>query len=334
MQSQRIDAVEAQVVGLRRELESLEGRLERARTRLRSLEAELAQRTRELAHARRQFKVAQTRLSERVVEVYTSEQADIVDVTLGADSLDDVIDQLDTRKRMLDYDTQLVGQTRVLRERVRRQRQRTAFLRSEQAVETSKLARHAAERRGAFISLLAQRNSLIAMRAAREQALDGVQVQRRDWDSQADALEAQSRHLATAAAVAPVPSVQAPAASSSGFVWPVAGSVISPFGVRWGRLHAGIDIAAPAGTAIVASAAGQVVYSGSMSGYGLVVVIDHGGGISTAYAHNSGNSVSVGQTVAQGQTIAAVGCTGHCFGDHVHFEVRVGGSPVNPMGYL
>jgi murein DD-endopeptidase MepM/ murein hydrolase activator NlpD len=99
-------------------------------------------------------------------------------------------------------------------------------------------------------------------------------------------------------------------------------------------LHAGIDIAAPTGTAIAASASGQITYAGSMSGYGLVVVIQHANGISTAYAHNSSISVSLGQTVSQGQTIASVGCTGHCFGDHVHFEVRVNGSPVDPMSYL
>jgi murein DD-endopeptidase MepM/ murein hydrolase activator NlpD len=131
-----------------------------------------------------------------------------------------------------------------------------------------------------------------------------------------------------------VPLETSTAQSSSGFVWPVGGTLVSPFGERWGRLHSGIDIAAPAGTPIVASAAGTVTYAGSMSGYGLVVVIQHAGGIATAYAHNSSIAVSAAQVVGQGQTIAEVGCTGHCFGDHVHFEVRVGGSPVNPMTYL
>jgi murein DD-endopeptidase MepM/ murein hydrolase activator NlpD len=104
--------------------------------------------------------------------------------------------------------------------------------------------------------------------------------------------------------------------------------------MRWGRLHAGIDIAAPAGTPVVASASGRVAYAGSMSGYGLLVIVQHAGGIATAYAHNSALAVSVGQSVGQGQQIASVGCTGHCYGDHVHFEVRVNGSPVDPMGYL
>ena len=169
-------------------------------------------------------------------------------------------------------------------------------------------------------------------------------MQRQRWEAQADALETESARVASViatASLAPqprsdeqVPTPSEPTPSSSGFVWPVRGAVVSPYGQRWGRLHAGIDIAAPAGTPIAASASGQVVYAGSMSGYGLLVVIQHPGGAATAYAHNSSNSVSAGQPVSQGQTIATVGCTGHCFGDHVHFEVRVGGSPVDPMGYL
>jgi murein DD-endopeptidase MepM/ murein hydrolase activator NlpD len=335
LQSDRIDAVEGEIAGLRGELAALESRLHRARTRLRVLEIALAEKTRELAEARRQFKVAQARLSRRVVAVYTSEEPDVVSVTLGAESLDDAIDQLDTRKRMLEYDERLVTETHSLRERLRRERARTASLRRTQQTETSRLAHHTAARRATLSRLVAERNQLTSMRVARQQLLASIQVRRRDWESQAAALAAQSARLAATTAPAELQApAAAPAPSGAGFAWPVRGSVVSPFGQRWGKLHSGIDIAAPAGTPIGASAAGQVVYAGSMGGYGLLVVIQHSGGISTAYGHNSNISVSVGQTVAQGQTIAAVGCTGHCFGDHVHFEVRVGGSPVDPMGYL
>jgi murein DD-endopeptidase MepM/ murein hydrolase activator NlpD len=77
-----------------------------------------------------------------------------------------------------------------------------------------------------------------------------------------------------------------------------------------------------------------VVYAGWMSGYGNLVAIDHGGGVSTAYGHQSRLGVSVGQVVSQGQTVGYVGCTGHCFGPHLHFEVRINGAPVDPLGYL
>jgi murein DD-endopeptidase MepM/ murein hydrolase activator NlpD len=102
----------------------------------------------------------------------------------------------------------------------------------------------------------------------------------------------------------------------------------------WGRMHTGIDIGASYGTAIRAAAAGRVVYSGWMSGYGNLVAIDHGGGVSTAYGHQSSIAVGNGQVVSQGQTVGYVGCTGHCFGPHLHFEVRVNGTPVDPLGYL
>ena len=99
-------------------------------------------------------------------------------------------------------------------------------------------------------------------------------------------------------------------------------------------MHEGIDIAVPTGTAVVASASGQVIYAGWMGGYGNLVLIDHGGGLATAYGHNSGFAVGSGQSVAQGQVIAYAGSTGNSTGPHVHFEVRVNGSPVDPLGYL
>ena len=99
-------------------------------------------------------------------------------------------------------------------------------------------------------------------------------------------------------------------------------------------MHEGIDIAAPSGTSVVASASGTIVVSGWMGGYGNLVVVDHGGGVATAYGHLSGFAAFSGSYVSQGQTIGYVGSTGHSTGPHLHFEVRVGGSPVDPLGYL
>ena len=341
VQSERIDAVESDIGGVTGELAQLEGRLGRSRARLRALEAEVAEKSRTLVRARAQFQIAQHHLSQRVVDIYTSDQPDAVTVVLGAKSLDELIDLVDMQSRVVENDADLIDQITALRARVAKERARAARLRKERAAETAAIERHTFERRATLQSLVARRDALANLRSARQRSLASVQVQRRQWEEQADALEAESARVASVIAAAPPPGsddyVATPssaAPSSAGFVWPVGGTVVSPYGQRWGRLHAGIDIAAPAGTPIVASGAGQVVYAGSMSGYGLLVVIQHAGGIATAYAHNSSVSVSVGQSVGQGQAIAAVGCTGHCFGDHVHFEVRVGGSPVDPMGYL
>ncbi len=116
---------------------------------------------------------------------------------------------------------------------------------------------------------------------------------------------------------------------------PVQGTVTGVFGEdRGDHDHAGIDIAAPAGTPIRAAAAGKVVLLGPTGGYGNYVCVQHGGGLSTCYAHLSSYATSSGASVSQGQVIGYVGCTGHCFGDHLHFETRINGSPVNPAGYL
>ena len=122
--------------------------------------------------------------------------------------------------------------------------------------------------------------------------------------------------------------------SSSGFIWPVNGRLTSPFGPRWGRMHKGQDIGAPTGAPIKAAKAGRVIKAGGGGGYGNLTLVDHGGGIVTAYAHQSRFGVGEGATVQQGQVIGYVGSTGHSTGPHLHFEVRVNGSQRNPRAYL
>lgn len=155
-------------------------------------------------------------------------------------------------------------------------------------------------------------------------------------------LEAEAKELAARARAAqpvtaqPVAGVgSTPAVPSvGGFVWPAAGPVTSEFGPRWGRIHEGIDIGGGIGAPVVAARGGTVLSAGSLGGYGNLVVIGHGGGIATAYAHLSSFNVGQGQAVGTGQPIGAIGCSGSCTGPHLHFEVRVGGVPQNPRRYL
>jgi len=122
--------------------------------------------------------------------------------------------------------------------------------------------------------------------------------------------------------------------------WPVNGRVSSPYGYRihpiFGtrKLHTGIDIAASSGTPIAAAGSGRVILAETYGGYGRAVVIDHGGGLATLYAHQSSIAVSVGQRVERGATIGYVGCSGSCTGPHLHFETRENGARVDPMKYL
>ncbi|MEA2485009.1 MAG: hypothetical protein QOD46_120 [Actinomycetota bacterium] len=122
--------------------------------------------------------------------------------------------------------------------------------------------------------------------------------------------------------------------SSQGFIWPLNGPITSPFGPRWGTIHPGIDIAGFTGEPFVAAKGGRVIYASWMDGYGNATMVDVGGGVVTLYGHQSRLGVSLGENVQQGQVLGYVGCTGLCTGPHLHFEVRVNGTAVDPMQFL
>jgi murein DD-endopeptidase MepM/ murein hydrolase activator NlpD len=199
--------------------------------------------------------------------------------------------------------------------------------------------------------LLSSRSHLKGARSDKSRALviTRKQVQSEIQESQAlasasaqlaaklQAGEAQAGSVAAGSSSGQAPSGQAPsgqAPSGSGFAWPVSGPITSPFGMRWGTLHPGIDIGVPTGTPIHAAGSGTVVWCGWMSGYGNLVMIDHHNGLATLYGHQSRIAVGCNQEVSQGETIGYVGCTGFCTGPHLHFEVRLNGTPVDPLGYL
>lgn len=126
----------------------------------------------------------------------------------------------------------------------------------------------------------------------------------------------------------------APSLSTGAFLWPTTGTITSPYGLRWGAMHSGVDIGAPQGTAIKAADSGMVTFSGWNGGYGNMVKIDHGNGTSTLYAHASKLLVSQSDRVEKGQVIALVGSTGKSYGAHLHFEVHVNGRHTNPLNYF
>lgn len=147
------------------------------------------------------------------------------------------------------------------------------------------------------------------------------------------ALAAERRRVSRALAAAGI--VDAGALVGSGrLIWPITGPLTSPFGPRWGRLHAGIDISAPAGTPIRAADSGRVALAGWQGGYGLYTCVNHTASLSSCYAHQSRLGTSQGAAVRKGQVIGYVGNTGQSFGNHLHFETWVRGRPVDPMGFL
>ncbi len=170
--------------------------------------------------------------------------------------------------------------------------------------------------------------------SAAEVELSALIERRIKEEADRQAREAAARAVSSRAVTRTATGGSAGTVSSGGCVWPARGTVTSEYGSRWGRLHAGMDIANSIGTPIWAAKAGTVVVAGSQGGYGNTVVIDHGGGMSTLYAHQSRIAASQGQRVSQGQLIGYIGNSGNSTGPHLHFETRYGGSPKNPRGCL
>lgn len=242
-------------------------------------------------------------------------------------------------------DEQISQQVATAKRQMRRSLRRTATTRTAVAAETRVISYRTAQQAALRDRLLASSSALSGARNAKQRDLAATRDQEQKWTEEANSLSAVSSQLTAqiqAVQASPPPSSDSAgssppptgAPSSSGLIWPVSGSITSPFGMRWGSLHPGLDIGAGMGTPIKAAGAGRVLVASYDGGYGNLVVIDHGNGLATAYAHQSQLAVSVGQQVGQGQVIGYVGSTGFSTGPHLHFEVRVNGSPVDPMGYL
>jgi len=258
-------------------------------------------------------------------------------VLFSATSFSDLISQADYVDAIGRQDRNIAGQVGTAKQRVHQQREHTKRFRALAAAETRTIAIRAGQVRALRDQLLASKNRLAAARASKRESLRNVAESKKEFLHEVAGLAQASASLAAQIQSAQSSNSYSPgdtSPSAAGFIWPVNGPVTSGFGMRWGRMHEGIDIGVASGTPIHAAASGRVVYSGWMDGYGNLVAIDHGRGISTAYAHQSSIAVGNGQTVSQGQVIGYVGCTGHCFGPHLHFEVRINGSAVDPLGYL
>jgi murein DD-endopeptidase MepM/ murein hydrolase activator NlpD len=333
----RVRELQAGVDAQQARLRVLEGQLASARTRLGTLDRTIAGQTGRLERLRGQYRIALTRLEQRVRELYMTDGPDALSFVLGTASFSDLLDNLELLGRIGRQDERIAADVKSARDGVADARRRTRAARAEASRVETAVSSATVEQRGIVTRLLASRDSLVAARREKSATLASIQSDRDSTLAEIDALEQQSAALAArireAQQRSPAPAVVAPSGSGQ-LRWPVSGPVTSGFGARWGRMHEGIDIAVGEGTPVRAAAAGTVIYAGWMSGYGNLVVVDHGNGLSTAYAHNSSLATAVGQAVAAGEIISYSGSTGHSTGPHVHFEVRVDGSAVDPLGYL
>jgi len=341
------------ISALNGQIRTLEGQVSNASDRLVALQRDLALHrqklerltqlyrleSRRLGFLRAQYQEAVRRLDRRLVAIYEADNPDTVAVLFAATSLSDLVDQLDYLNKIGSEDQRIANEVDSAKKAMAAARARTRETRAGVAAETHTIAVRTSEQRAVHDRLLASQQALVSTRAHERQSLASAKESEREYLNEANGLAQVSAQLtaqiqASQARSAASGSSTGSGVSSSGLIWPVQGPITSPFGMRWGRMHEGIDIGVPYGTPIHAAAAGTVIYAGWMSGYGNLTVIDHGHGLATAYGHQSALAAGNGATVSQGQVIGYVGCTGHCFGPHLHFEVRVNGTPVDPLGYL
>ena len=333
----QVRELEAGVRAQQARLSVLRGQLAGARARLAALDGTIARQTERLGRLRGEYRVALSRLEQRVRELYMTDGPDALAFVLGTASFADLIDNVDLLNRIGRQDERIAARVKASRDGVADARRRTKAARVEAAHVEAAVASATSEQQGVVSRLVASRDALVAARRDKSATLASIRDDRASTLAEIDALEEQSAALAERIRQAQQQSSSVPVVVSSGsgvLGWPVSGPVTSGFGLRWGRMHEGIDIAVAEGTPVRAAGAGTVIYAGWMGGYGNLVVVDHGNGLSTAYAHNSSLGVGVGQSVTAGQVVSYSGNTGNSTGPHVHFEVRVNGSAVDPLGYL
>jgi murein DD-endopeptidase MepM/ murein hydrolase activator NlpD len=315
-----------------RQIESLELEVADLRNKIAAAAAELAQKQAELNEAQARLEVLRERLrhsikilEKRLIAIYRSSEPDLITVLLQSHGFDDLLERTEYLQQLDDQDNQIVARVRELRNQM------------QVTVNTITAARDAIARRKAELErdhakLDSRKDQLAAARSRHRETLSELRSHHEHLEADLSRISAKIQEQLAQLQGSTLPA-GAIRAGSGDMIWPVNGPITSGFGMRWGRMHEGVDISAPTGTPIRAAKSGSIVLASSYGGYGNYTCISHGGGQSTCYAHQTGFAVTAG-SVSQGTVIGYVGCTGSCTGPHLHFEVRFNGQAVDPLGYL
>lgn len=321
----------SEIARLEGEVATLRNREAIVEQQLAETEARLAAEVEHLRNLRERLERSEGVLADRLVEIYKSDQPDTLTVLLDADGFDDLVNRYEFLTRIQSQDALIVARVRGLRDETRAVVDRVRAARDELAAKQAELER-------TRVQLEARQAELDRARDRKASALASIKDHVHELEGDISGLEERIQRQLEAAQASTTTSDPLPAgpvqSAGNGWIWPVDGVLTSPFGMRWGRLHAGIDISVPEGTPIRAAKAGRVVLAAYTGGYGNYTCVDHGGGISSCYAHQSGYAAGVGDSVGQGEVIGYSGNTGSSTGPHLHFEIRVNGQPVDPLGYL
>src|SRR3954470_19341535 len=342
--TRRINHLEVRISSLQRRETVLSADLDRKRAELERIQARLRAERARLLRLRARLEAGRRLLPRRLVELSRSDRPDLVTVVLQSDGFAELLERGEFLRRISDSDRKIVTIVKRAKQDATASEHRLAELQRRQQAVAAAILNRRQEVQMVKNDLIGTRVGYASTRADKQHALVKVRSERQNLEGHLTALVSTQRKIqARLAAV----SQQAGAGTSlpvgpvkrgnGQLIWPVNGPVTSPFCERraWESCHPGMDIGVPSGTPIRAAAAGKVVLlqgEGASGGYGNFMCVQHTASMSTCYAHLSGFSAS--GSVSQGQVIATSGCTGRCYGPHLHFEVRINGAVTNPMNYL
>jgi murein DD-endopeptidase MepM/ murein hydrolase activator NlpD len=338
--SNRIGTLQARIGRLERRQSAVQADLDRKRGELTRLQSDLRAERRRLVRLRARLGEARAALSQRMVELYQANSPDIVTVILSSRGFADLLERGDFMERVSEQDQKIIGIVRVARADATATEARLQRFERRQRRVTAIVLANRNEIANVKQDLIGTRVGLDGTRADKRRALLGVREERQHLEGALSSLKAQQAKiqatLQKAAGTLPAGAIKR---GNGSMIWPVNGPITSPFceARAWERCHPGIDIGVPSGTPIRAAASGKVTLmqsAGASGGYGNYTCISHTATLSTCYAHQSSFSTSLGANVSQGEVIGISGCTGLCFGPHLHFEVRINGAVTNPLNYL
>jgi murein DD-endopeptidase MepM/ murein hydrolase activator NlpD len=311
------DALRAVMYRVASQLQMQQSRLATIRAYLAGVEARIASTERHLAKLDARRALYGAEIASRARELYILGPAG-AEAWFGSDTMSDFLSRSTAIESVTTFDkTKLEDLARI---------------RHEQAVARKSLLRERAHARSLSRDVADQVALVADVLATHREAESTLSRRVSAYEAEVRALQAEQSHILYL--IRSRGSVYTGAVSRKGFAWPIRGQITSPYGPRGGGFHTGVDIDCTTGDPIGASKAGRVIAAEWGGGYGKMVIIDHGGGVTTLYAHNSSLLVSEGDRVTQHQKISLCGATGNATGDHLHFEVRVNGNHTNPMNFL
>jgi len=324
----QVDEVEGQLRSALSELDNLNTKLSEAKSEVDKATIEMVLKEEELKRIEKELQEKIRILNDRVAVIYKNGNSSILEILLKAEDFLDFISKLKLMNLFAGQDTQNILEVKEKKTATIGIKKSIIDLREKQKEHEDKvgqLVEQAAQKAHEVDGMYDEKKNLLSGTTANKNAL--IQMER-DLKVQ----EAEVTRI--------LESYKYGSAPSGKFAWPVAGRIISGFGNRYhpifgyNRFHSGIDIVASYGTPVKAADGGQVVQAGYFGGYGNSVMLYHGGGFATWYAHLSSINVSMGQFVQRGQVIGLIGSTGWTTGPHLHFEVRINGTPQDPRAYL